>query len=137
MSQMAMYSIRTDPGLPIYRQFVDQIREMVATGVLTAEDVLPSARAVAGGLGVNAGAVTKAYALLAQNGILASKPNGEVVVTDKNIDRTEAMRPQVQELVDAARWLGLSWEDLTGAVARAWEEAGDAIAVTGRERTDG
>ncbi|MCY4015349.1 MAG: GntR family transcriptional regulator [Gammaproteobacteria bacterium] len=121
---MNMYSIKTDSGMPIYRQLVDQIREMMAIGVLSAGDALPSVRAVARALGVNPAAVSKAYALLAQDGLVAGDPNEAMVVTDKNVDRTEAMRPQVRKLVDAARRLGISWEDLTGAVARTWEEAG-------------
>ena len=103
-----MYSIQTSTGRPIYRQLVDQTRAMVATGVLSADDALPSVRAVAGRLGVNPAAVSKAYALLAEDGILAGKPTGEMVVTHKSIDRAEALRPHVQDLVDTARRLGLA-----------------------------
>ena len=115
------YSINTASGTPIYRQFVDQTRQLVAGGALSVGDRLPPVRAVAAELGVNPATVSRAYALLARDGLLAHRRGAGMIVVDGKVDAAEAMRPRLEELVDAARRLGLSREDVAVAVKRAWE----------------
>lgn len=79
---MPPYTINAASGTPIYRQFVDQTRAMVARGLLRAGDAMPSVRAVAGSLGVNPGAVRKAYAVLVRAGVLDGRGEGRTVVAD-------------------------------------------------------
>ena len=55
-------------------------------------------------------------------------------MADKTIDASEAMRLHLEELLDAARRLGLSPKDMAVAVERAWEGAGNATAVTESRR---
>ena len=127
---MVSFSINTASGTPIDRQFVDQIRELVAGGALSRGDRLPSVRAVAAELGVNPMAVSRAYAQLARDGLLENR-HGEGtgwVVTDGTVDPADAMGRRLEELVDAARRLGLSREQLVAAVERTWEGAENAAA---------
>ena len=99
-------------GTPIDQQFVDQIRQLVAGGALSAGDRLPSVRAVAAELGVNPMAVSRAYAQLARDGLLANRHGQGVVVADATVDPVKAMERRLEELVGAARRLGLSREEL-------------------------
>src|SRR5215472_8656142 len=66
-------TITTGAGTPIYRQIVDQVRLGVATGALAPGDPLPSVRALADRLLINANTVAKAYADLVRDGVLASQ----------------------------------------------------------------
>ena len=108
-------------GTPIYRQFVDQIVQLVAVGALSAGDPLPSARAVAADLGVNPVAVSRAYGELARNELLACRCDVGMVVAGKAVDAAEAMRPHAEAPVDAALRIGLSRAEVAVAVQRAWE----------------
>lgn len=64
------FHISPSSGVPIYRQIMDQVRAMVSSGRLSAGDLLPSVRQMAGDLEVNMMTVSKAYAKLEADGIL-------------------------------------------------------------------
>ena len=58
------FDISPNAPTPIYRQIVEQVRRMVASGQLKAGDALPSVRAVAVHHAINPMTVSKAYSLL-------------------------------------------------------------------------
>jgi GntR family transcriptional regulator len=76
--------IRVDPndGVPLGVQIVRQIRLAVAAGRLAPGDQLPPARELAAQLGVNFHTVRKAYADLAQEGVLDVGQGRGTFVTD-------------------------------------------------------
>src|SRR5205807_7468926 len=57
-------------GVPIYRQLMDQIRALVASGRLAEGDLLPSVRQLGQDLQVNQMTVSKAYSLLERDGVV-------------------------------------------------------------------
>jgi GntR family transcriptional regulator len=57
-------------GVPIYLQIVNQVKYLVASGRLAAEDELPPIRALAEQLVVNPNTVARAYRELEQAGIV-------------------------------------------------------------------
>ncbi|MBI2940575.1 MAG: GntR family transcriptional regulator [Chloroflexi bacterium] len=59
---------------PIYQQIVEQVRLAVATGRLAPGARLPTVRALAAELGVNANTVSRAYLELEQAGVLVNRP---------------------------------------------------------------
>ncbi len=67
--------ISADPSddQPIYRQIVDQLRQLVAAGTLQPGDPLPSVRQLAADLGVNLNTVAIAYRELAGEGLVEIK----------------------------------------------------------------
>ena len=65
------FEIHPSSGVPIYRQIMDQVRALVASGRLQAGDMLPSIRQLAGDLEVNMMTVSKAYARLEADGVLS------------------------------------------------------------------
>ena len=67
--------ISADPSddQPIYRQIVDQLRQLLAAGTLRPGDPLPSVRQLAADLGVNLNTVAIAYRELAGEGLVEIK----------------------------------------------------------------
>ena len=67
--------ISADPSddQPIYRQIVDQLRQLLAAGTLQPGDPLPSVRQLAADLGVNLNTVAIAYRELAGEGLVEIK----------------------------------------------------------------
>ena len=67
-------------GVPVFRQIQDQVRFLVASGVLKAGAELPSTRALAADLGLNPMTVSKAYAERTKQGpnaFLVYHPDGK------------------------------------------------------------
>lgn len=66
--------------LPIYRQIRDQIVVGIASGELAPGEKLPAIRTLAEQSGVNMMTVSKAYALLKQEGLITTDRRGGTVV---------------------------------------------------------
>ncbi len=64
------FEIQPSSGVPIYRQLMDQVRALAASGRLPAGELLPSIRQLATDLEVNMMTVSKAYARLEAEGVL-------------------------------------------------------------------
>lgn len=118
---MSYYSLNPASGTPIYRQLIEQTSQLIASGRLGAGELLPSVRTVASELGVNPMTVSKAYSLLERSGTVSRRRGMGMVVTESKIDTVEAIRPQADALVDAARRLRMTREALGEAVDAAWE----------------
>ncbi|MCY3840414.1 MAG: GntR family transcriptional regulator [Gammaproteobacteria bacterium] len=116
-----MYSLNATSGTPIYLQIVDQTCQLVAGGQLPPGAHLPSARAMAAGLGINPMAVTKAYALLERDGIVSHRRGFGMVVEEANTTPAETIRPQAHALVEAARRLRLTRNDVVNQIDLAWK----------------
>lgn len=74
--------IVVDPhnGIPVYRQVMDQIRFLVASGMLAPGDELPSTRTLSSQLGVNPMTISKAYSFLEREDVLERRPGLPLVV---------------------------------------------------------
>ena len=59
--------------IPIYVQIIDQIKHLIASGVLTADDQLPPIRELAADLDVNFTTVARAYRLLDEEGLISTQ----------------------------------------------------------------
>lgn len=60
-------------GIPIYVQVSDQIRQMVAAGLLKPDDQLPTVRQLAAELRVNYNTIARAYRLLDEAGLISTQ----------------------------------------------------------------
>lgn len=65
--------VSPDDGLPVYQQIVNQVRYLVASGVLAPDEELPPIRALAEQLVINPNTVARAYRELEQAGIVYKK----------------------------------------------------------------
>lgn len=119
---MSIYSLNAVSGTPIYRQIVDQTRQLVASGQLPPGGHLPSVRAMAAELGINPMTVSKAYSLLERDGIVARQRGLGMVVLETTITPGEAIRPQAVALIEAAQRLRLTREEVARAIDLAWTQ---------------
>lgn len=78
-----MLVIDIQSGIPIYEQIVNQVERYIVTGILRANEQLPSVRQVAFELGINPNTIQKAYTELERRGIIVSViGKGSFVVDD-------------------------------------------------------
>ncbi|TWU08321.1 GntR family transcriptional regulator [Stieleria varia] len=63
------FNVSPSSGVPIFRQIIDQVVAMIASGALVGGDMLPSTREMARSLEVNMMTVSKAYSRLESDGI--------------------------------------------------------------------
>ena len=74
--------IVTGDARPIFRQIVDGIRKEIATGKIQSGSKLPSVRALALQLAINANTVAKAYSELTVQGLLESRKGLGIFVAE-------------------------------------------------------
>ena len=115
-----MFALEPTSGTPIYRQLVDQVRQLTASGRLAAGDRLPSVRAVAIELGINPVTIAKAYSLLEKEGLILRDLGVHMVVAGRRVGALEALRPHALFLVETAMRLGFNRNDTINAVDRMW-----------------
>lgn len=100
-------------GVPAYRQIVDQIRLLIASGVLKPDDELPSTRALSAELSLNPMTVSKAYSLLEHDGVLERRRGQTLTVRARHADdvetqKLEQLRRSLAGPTAMARQLGIS-----------------------------
>lgn len=123
--------ISTSSGVPIYRQIIDQVKTLIATGRLEAGTFLPSVRQVAQELEVNPMTVSKAYSLLEKEDVVeAVRGRGMRVLAGKAAQqdmqsREEDIRPLIKEAVAKAKQLSLDEKEVTKIWNETWEELRD------------
>ncbi len=98
---------------PIYLQVVGQIGRAIATGELAVGDKLPPIRELAGELVVNPNTVARAYSLLEQQGLVATKTGSGTFVTDPELRGSDAgelsiLAQRMDNIITQAVNLGLS-----------------------------
>lgn len=100
-------------GVPAYRQIVEQVRFLIASGQLAAGSALPSTRALGHELGINPMTVSKAYAILEAEGVLEHHPGLPLTVRSQSpaaltAAREAELRARLEPVALAARQLGYS-----------------------------
>jgi GntR family transcriptional regulator len=108
----SLFSIATGSSEPIYRQLVEQVRRLSASGQLRPGDEMPSVREIAQALALNPMTVSKAYGLLEMDGVLARRRGLGMVVADSAAPAGKAdilglLRPTLERAAVEARQLEL------------------------------
>jgi GntR family transcriptional regulator len=116
-------TINLADGLPIYRQIVNQIRYMVASGVLQPGDEIPSIRSTALKLKVTPNTVVKAYEELEAAGILVKRHGAGTFVTETRVplarrERERIIDQRIDALLAEAHQLGYAEDELLMAIRR-------------------
>jgi GntR family transcriptional regulator len=123
-----VFILNPHSGIPIYRQIVEQVRRMVASGQLQPGAALPSVRELAMSHAVNPMTVSKAYSLLETEGLLERNRGKPMTVASQSRThsqlpkRLQQIDPLVDQIVLAAKQLQLSEAELVKALRRKWEE---------------
>jgi GntR family transcriptional regulator len=122
------FSILTTSGVPIYRQIIDQVKTLIATGRLLDGVFLPSVRQVASELEINPMTVSKAYSLLEKEGVLeyvrgqGMKIQGKKEARQNHQRREEDMAPLLREVIIKAQQLSLDPVKVVGLLESLWED---------------
>ena len=110
-----MFTADPQSDVPVYRQLMEQIRFLIASGQLKPGDELPSTRTLSAELGVNPMTISKAYSYLERDGVLVRRPGLPLIVgafeQDQLLVRQEdVLGDALAPAVRLVRRLGLSNE---------------------------
>jgi GntR family transcriptional regulator len=126
---------RIDPSdaRPIWRQIEENVRQLVASGILPPATVVPSVRDLARSLTVNPATVAKAYQRLTDAGVLAvRRGDGTYVAAAPPVfsaeERVRRLDVEARRYVNAAVTLGATPRESAAALATAWSALGAAPA---------
>jgi GntR family transcriptional regulator len=118
-------NITIDPkdGLPIYRQISNQLRYMIASGVLLEDEDLPPIRTLAAQLRVTPNTVVKAYDELEKAGVIAKRRGSGCYVSEgppKLVEREKRriLEQRIDALLVEARQLDYPLEELFKLIHR-------------------
>jgi GntR family transcriptional regulator len=110
-------SIDIRDGQPIYRQIANQIRYMIASGLLKPDEELPPIRTLALDLRVTPNTVVKAYEELERSGVIIKKRGSGCFVSEgqsKLADREKRriLEQRIDALLTEASQLNVKIDDL-------------------------
>ena len=104
-----MISLNYRDSRPIYEQIRDGLRKLIVTGALSADEKLPSVRALAAQLAINPNTIQRAY----------NELEGEGYIYSADSARRAELLTQVRELLSELRYLGVSQQELLNLVKEA------------------
>ena len=126
-----MFILNPQSGIPIYRQILEQVRRMVASGQLSPGTPLPSVRDLALRHTINPMTISRAYSILETEGLLERHRGRPMTVAAQAKNHTQLPKrlqqigPLVEQTVVAAKQLQLSETELVKAVRQEWEKDDD------------
>ena len=117
-------SDEASPTIAIYRQ----LRGLILSGQLGADERLPTVRQTAADLGVAPGTAAKAYKMLEQDGLVVSRTAAGTRVAASAAVLPGSVIRRIRELVDEAGATGADRDDVLNVLRVVWQaEAGGAI----------
>ncbi len=114
--------LSTTDGLPVYRQIMNQIKYLIASGRLRCGQELPAIRSLAERLVINPNTVVHAYAELSREGVVVSRHGSGTYVADQQFPRPSArtvaqkLAPKTDSLLTDALHLNVGLDDVVGLV---------------------
>ena len=110
-----MISLNYRDSRPIYEQIRDELRKLIVSGAIAADEKLPSVRALAAQLAINPNTIQRAYNQLESEGYVYSIPGKgsfAAVLDDAVAARKKELLEQVGGLLRELRSLGATAEEL-------------------------
>jgi len=117
------FQVDQKSGIPIYVQIMDQIKHLIATGVLQPGQQLPTIRELAVDLTVNLHTVSHAYSELEREGFLTVQRGRGTFITDghhgQELDdlRAQKLQALVEAMFAEVMHLGYEPEEVEQALA--------------------
>lgn len=116
-----------EDGIPIYLQIVRHVKREIVAGLAGDQDEMPSRRVLSALLGVNPNTIQKAYRLLEDEGVLASRGGaGSYLTVDaRQVSqmRDALLEQDAKALIRSMQQSGLTLEETLALIQRLWEEA--------------
>jgi GntR family transcriptional regulator len=109
--------ISANDGVPIYLQIVNQIKYLIASGRLKAEEELPPIRVLAERLIVNPNTVARAYRELEAAGLVEKRRTAGTYVSDQGSplarrERVKILSGRIDALLAEARQMDVHFDEL-------------------------
>ena len=104
-------------GVPIYRQIVNQMKYLIASGQLAPGEELPTIRALAQQLTITPNTVVKAYGELEQSGLVSKRQGAGTFVSDAQSplarrERRRILIERIDLLLTEAHQLDVPFDEL-------------------------
>lgn len=120
-----MFKIDNTLQKPIYKQVVDETKNLITKGMLKENDKMPSVREFAKMLNVNISTIQKAYQELEKENIIVTIVGRGTFITE-NLDRIkpnyELIESLLVELIREAKLCGMTKEELTKKIDEYFSE---------------
>lgn len=107
---------------PPTEQIRDQIRGLIVSGQLAADERLPSVRQLAKDLDVAAGTVAKAYKVLEAEGLLTARTSGGTRVSRSATTTPGPVLAAARQLADTSTRAGTSLDDAVRILRAVWPQ---------------
>ena len=111
---------------PIYEQIIDRFQMLILNGALEPDSQLPSVRALAVELSINANTIQRAYSELERRGLIYSvKGRGNFVSAQKNvvIEQQEKLLEDLQEQLRICKESGIAFSKVLDCIRETFQEA--------------
>ena len=113
--------LSTTDGLPVYRQIVNQVKYLVASGRLRPGQELPTIRSLAERLVINPNTVVHAYADLEREGVIVCRHGSgsyvaETAQRSSRKEATQSLADKVDSLLADAAHLQVGLEDVLDVI---------------------
>ena len=110
-------SINVTDGVPIYRQIVNQVKYLVASGLLSPGEELPPIRTLALQLKVTPNTIVKAYDELEISGVVHKRRGSGTFVSEERTqlalrERRRIIEQRIDALLAEAHQLNFSGDDI-------------------------
>ena len=110
-------NINVTDGVPIYRQIVNQVKYLVASGLLLPGDELPPIRTLALQLKVTPNTIVKAYDELESSGVVHKRQGSGTFVSESRpklalIERRRIIERRIDDLLAEAHQLKFTADDI-------------------------
>lgn len=136
-------TINTKDGVPIYRQIANQIRYMVASGLLQPGEEISPVRTLALAVNVTPNTVVKAYDELEAAGVIYKRRGAGTYISDEQSpladrERRRIIEARIDTLLAEAHQLDFSAPDLLDLVRQRQTQLGETKQAknTGPEKID-
>lgn len=109
--------ISLDDGVPIYRQIVNQVKYMIASGQLVADEEMPAIRTLAERLLVTPNTIVKAYGELESEGLVYKRRGAGTYVAGvasplARKEQRRILKQRVDALLAEAQQLNFSFNEV-------------------------
>lgn len=104
---------------PIYEQIYEKLSVLIVTGILKADEKMPSVRNLAIDLSINPNTIQRAYALLEQNGYIYTVKGRGNYVCEKSSYLADEKRETITEIrnyIEKARNLSIDKAEIENIV---------------------
>ena len=113
--------------VPLYSQIIEQIKQLIITGVLKSGELLPSIRGLAKELKVSIITIKRAYEELEAEGFIETLPGKGTFVAMVNLDilreaKISQIEEKLSEIIESSKSIGLTKEELKERIDIMYEE---------------